>query len=147
CAQQISRGRFQKKTSRTVFVTEKGLNLVAQFGIARTGLFQKLHTISQFQGRSVFVNAAYLLPTLGVHGEVVRSSSRYSHTRAVFQSRLTVEGEMPSTSEVSSMESPAKKRSSTTRLCCGSSRARLCNASSRAITSTSAAAACDSTSS
>jgi len=55
---------------------------------------------------------------------------------AVVQYLLTVAGEIPKTCEVSSIESPLKKRSSTTRHCCGSSLARPFNASSRAMRST-----------
>ena len=67
---------------------------------------------------------AVLLLLLGVHSGALREISRCSHTRAVVHSRVTVDGEMPRTSEVSSMVSPAKKRNSTIRLCWGSSLAR-----------------------
>ena len=66
----------------------------------------------------------YPLPSLGVHKGARREISRCSHTRAVVHSRTTVAGEIPRTSEVSSMVRPAKKRNSTIRLCCGSSLAR-----------------------
>ena len=66
----------------------------------------------------------YPLPLLGVHKGARREISRCSHTRAVVHSRTTVAGEIPRTSEVSSMVRPAKKRNSTIRLCCGSSLAR-----------------------
>jgi len=65
-----------------------------------------------------------LLPLLGVHKGARREISRCSHTRAVVHSRTTVAGEIPRTSEVSSMVRPAKKRNSTIRLCWGSSLAR-----------------------
>jgi len=55
-----------------------------------------------------------------------------------FQRNLdnTVAGDMSSTRAVSSMESPAKKRNSTIRLCCGSSCASPFRASSNATRST-----------
>jgi len=65
-----------------------------------------------------------LLPLRGVHRGALREISRCSHTRAVVHSRTTVAGEIPRTSEVSSMVRPAKKRNSTIRLCWGSSLAR-----------------------
>src|SRR5262249_28674287 len=49
-----------------------------------------------------------------------RSIARMSQARAVAQSRLTVVLETPRTSVISSMERPAKNRSSTIRLCWGS---------------------------
>src|SRR5215210_9259930 len=58
--------------------------------------------------------------------------SRCSHARATAHSRLTVAGEIPSTSATSVTSRPAKKRSSTTRLCRGSSSSSRVSASSRA---------------
>src|ERR1041384_3715359 len=53
----------------------------------------------------------------------------------MFQSRFTVAGEMPSTSAVSSIVNPPKKRSSIIRLCCGSIAAKVMSASSNATSS------------
>ena len=53
----------------------------------------------------------------------------------MFQSRFTVDSEIPITWAVSSMDRPEKNRSSTTRLCWGSIRARSLSASSRATMS------------
>ena len=63
--------------------------------------------------------------------------SRCSQARAMAQSRFKVAGEMPSTIDASSMESPPKNRNSTRRPCGGSKAASWFNASSSAIKSTS----------
>src|SRR5215510_7772285 len=56
-------------------------------------------------------------PRPEIRGHVVpRCSSAYNHAFASVHSRPTVAGEMFSTSPVSSMVSPPKNRSSTTRL-------------------------------
>src|SRR5215475_3184622 len=68
-------------------------------------------------------------------GSVARIS-RDSQILAVVQSLFTVAGETFKTREVSSMDKPAKKRSSTILLCCTSSLARVFSASSRATKST-----------
>jgi hypothetical protein len=72
-----------------------------------------------------------------VHTRVSPVMARNSHARAVIQSRFTVAGEIPSTSEVSSMVRPAKKRSSTIRPCCASRFESSLKAASSATTSTS----------
>ena len=59
-----------------------------------------------------------------------RSSSRANHALAILQSRMTVCGEMSSTSAVSSTDSPPKKRSSMTCARLASIRNRVFNASS-----------------
>ena len=63
-------------------------------------------------------------------------SSRWSQARATRQSRLTVAGDTPRTSAVSSTSSPPKKRSSTTCACRGSSAASSSRPSSSASRST-----------
>ena len=54
------------------------------------------------------------------------SSARLSQTRASVHCRLTVAGDTPMTSAVSSTVRPPKNRNSTIRLCCGST---FCSAS------------------
>jgi len=73
---------------------------------------------------SVVEHFLHVLSLFRLHAGALREISRCSQMRAVVHSRETVAGEMPRTSEVSSMESPAKKRNSTMRLCCSSSLAR-----------------------
>ncbi len=63
------------------------------------------------------------------------SSARFSHTRASVHCRLTVAGETPTTSAVSSTVSPPKYRNSTMRARASSSSASLRSASSSASTS------------
>jgi hypothetical protein len=55
----------------------------------------------------------HLLPALRIHAGAQRLISRSDHILAVAHSRFTVAGEIPSTCDVSSMESPPKKRNST----------------------------------
>src|SRR2546429_158479 len=78
----------------------------------------------------------FCLPVLArCHGQILVDMCRNSHAFAAAQSRFTVEGETPNASAVSSMERPAKKRISTTRLCCSSFLERLRRASSSLIRS------------
>src|SRR5690606_11884541 len=61
-----------------------------------------------------------------------RSIASASHARATRQSRLTVGSETSSAAAVSSMESPAKNRHSTTLACRGCTASSAVNAASRA---------------
>src|SRR5262249_30563405 len=76
-------------------------------------------------------------PVLGAHPHAGASPvrRRNSHARATAQSRFTVAGLTPNDSAVSSIETPAKKRSSTIRDCCGSTCSRSTRASSNATRS------------
>src|ERR1700690_2637583 len=75
-------------------------------------------------------------PEVGVHWLVSPDSrSRYSQAFATTQSFLTAAAEMPSTSEISSVDKPPKKRSSTTRDLRESKAARWSRASSSAAIS------------
>ena len=58
-------------------------------------------------------HSLHLLPSLGVHVSTLRAISRCSQARAEVHSRETVAGEIPITSEVSAIDRPPKKRSST----------------------------------
>src|ERR1700733_2723806 len=80
----------------------------------------------------------YFLPALRGHFSEPLCISRRSQARAADQSRFTVLGDLPITTAVSSMESPAKNRSSTRRLACGSRLASLFKAASSSTTSRSA---------
>src|SRR5205823_6669688 len=86
--------------------------------------------IVRFQIHDLAEQLFRLLVLDGAHEETLLDISRYNQAFAAIQSLLTVEGETPSTSAVSSIESPPKKRITTTWLCCSSFAARLSSASS-----------------
>ena len=92
-------------------------------------------TLRQFQSRAEYVLDSQ--PRFSIHsaGHIAHCMVQI-HKRAVAHSRLVVAGEMFSTSAVSSIERPPKKRSSTIRHWRGSSDASLFIALSRARMST-----------
>src|SRR5215470_15205554 len=75
------------------------------------------------------------LPSFRIHAGVSPVMARNSHARAIIHSRFTVAGEMPRTSDVSSMVRPLKERSSTMRLCWSSCSESSVSARSSAIMS------------
>src|SRR5579883_757612 len=117
--------------------TKKGFEFGTQGWIAQKDLVQVSSTLFPLQRKHCIEYRLEALPLLCIHTGARREISRCSQMRAVVHSRTTVAGEMPSTSEVSSIESPPKKRSSTMRLCLASSFASSKSASSSKITSTS----------
>src|SRR5262245_16167036 len=124
---------------------EQRFDLDPQRAVGAAGLGQKTCAFfnCQFQGRQIqFLN---VLPTVGSHRSAL--NSRNSHTLALFQSRITVSGEILRTSAVSTTLSPPKNRSSTTWLIRGSISAIALSASSSAIKSGSLPEATGSTSS
>src|SRR5688500_12591445 len=106
----------------------------ADFLVTRAGWAEKVGSLDWAKLQRSFENIFNLLPTFVVH-LYYPPISRRSQARATLQSRFTVFGETLSTAAVSSTLKPLKKRSSTTRACCGSIFANLCNASSIAIRS------------
>src|SRR5207245_10932013 len=106
------------------------LYFVAQLRAPGTGLIQNRGAKTRLHVQNLAEKLFGLLVLVWPHGDILVDMSRYSHALAAAQSRFTVEGEIPNTSAVSSMERPPKKRSSTTRLCCSSFAARLRSASS-----------------
>src|SRR5437879_4411533 len=112
------------------------------YGFVGANFIEVLVTLLWSSFQSASEHYLHLPPSLRRHACVSRFLlfiSRCSHARAVAHSRLTVAGETPSTTEVSSIERPPKNRSSTSLLCCGSRSARRFRASSSATRSTSLA--------
>src|SRR4051794_39949177 len=112
----------------------EGFDFIPEATIIRACFVEIARTKLRLQVKDCVEHVLDLRPALGSHAGSPLIS-RYSHTRAVAQSRFTVAEEIPRTAEVSSIERPAKKRSSTMRLCCSSKRARLVKAASSATTS------------
>ena len=92
------------KIGRTIFKFIAGGNI-------ETAYHDEIYRLTTVDGLTQIFNRRYFEDTLD------REISRCNHARAEVHSRDTVAGETPSTSEVSSIESPAKKRNSTMRLC------------------------------
>src|SRR5688572_31455760 len=106
---------------------QKTFDFGAKFVLAGARVIQECRALP---GSAVEREVKHLLdppPSIGVH-DAAGPSSAYSHAFASVHSRLTVAGEMPSTSAASSIVNPPKNRSSTTRLCCGSTTASLVRA-------------------
>src|SRR5581483_1144311 len=125
---------------------DEGFDFGTQFGISAAGAVQECRTLIWRQPQRLFQKLLGPLPSFAVcdrrfleitHGEALLEISRCSQARAAVQSRCTVAGAIPMASEISSSERPAKKRSSTTRLCRGSILASAFRASSTARTSAS----------
>src|SRR6266849_2497851 len=133
---QIHRRSLQKTGARLFMRRKKGGNFTAQLGIAVAYAVQKRRALGGVERNSFLQELLHLLPSFRVHAGASPVMARYNQARAVTQSRFTVAGEIPRTSEVSSMVSPAKKRSSTIRLCCASSSASPVKALSNSTTST-----------
>ena len=107
-------GLFVCPNESTHFGTERRIGCACGFNVRIALLRRQLE-----RGCDGIVD---LLPTLlDVHAHSPPAfSRRASHARATFHSRFTVAVEMPSTSDVSSMDRPPKNRSSTTRAFCSS---------------------------
>src|SRR6266403_4709158 len=135
---QIHCRSLQKSGSCLFMRREKGIDFAAELGIAVGNTVQKRRALVGIERYGFFQQLLHSLPTFRVHAGASPVMARYNHARAVTQSRFTVAGEIPNTSAVSSMVSPAKKRSSTMRLCCASSLANPVRALSSSTTSTSA---------
>jgi len=131
-----SRGRLEKPVVALVHL-EQRLDFLPERGIAAAGRLEKNRALRRLTLQRLGQYGAHLPPALGSHSSGPRSNSRLSQSRATRHWRLTVAGDTSSTSAVSSMLSPAKYRSSTRRLCSGSSAASRASASSSASTSTS----------
>src|SRR6266581_1114092 len=134
---QIHRRSLQKSGTCLFMRREKGIDFAAELGIAVGNTVQKRRALLGIERYGFFQQLLHSLPTFRVHAGASPVMARYSHARAVTQSRFPVAGEIPSTTEVSSMVSPAKKRSSTIRLCCASNSASPVKALSNSTTSTS----------
>ena len=85
----------------------------AQLFVARAGLSEERRTLVILKLKGRVIELANLLMTRRSHC-LAPLNSRWSQALARLQSRLTVPSETLSTSAVSSMLKPPKKRSSTT---------------------------------
>src|ERR1700686_2424175 len=131
-------GRILQKCSSGLFMRgEQRFDFVPEFGIPAAGMVEVRCALHRVDKDDLVEQLLHLLPAFGVHAGASPVMARNNQARAVTQSRFTVAGEMPSTSEVSSMVRPAKKRSSTIRPCCASKPESSPNALSSATTSTS----------
>src|SRR5215472_9725582 len=110
--------------------------ILAEGWILRAHFIEILGPLVRLQLQRHREQSLHLLPTLRSHRALVLAVSWRNHARAVAHSRLTVAGEIAKTRAASSIESPAKKRSSTICDCRRSSAASAVSASSRAIRST-----------
>jgi hypothetical protein len=101
---------------RLIFYFEQALYFSPQGEVIRASAIKIRRAFGglRFQGGGQHV--LDLLPALGSQAcSSLRLISRSSHSLAVAHSRFTVAGDISSASEVSSIERPAKKRSSTSR--------------------------------
>ncbi len=136
--QRSDGGIAQETALRQQVGAQQRFDFGPEVGIDGKDLVEVGAALDRVETQGVIEHFLYLLPLFPFHAGALREISRWSQIRAVVHSRETVAGDMPSTSEVSSIERPAKKRSSTMRLCCSSSFARSCKASSSTTTSRSA---------
>src|SRR3954452_4431569 len=110
----------QESTSRLLMRRKKGFDFRSKFRIGTAFAVEIRRTVVDVKCNCLIQQLLHSLPALGIHAGARPAIDRYSQARAVTHSRFTVAGEIPSTSEVSSMVRPPKKRSSTMRLCCSS---------------------------
>src|SRR4029077_18080089 len=125
-------GSALEKSFRVLVRGEQGLDFALQHQVASARLLQVCRTISRRQINGNIEDALDLLPVGRRHGDASEVSSRRSQARATAHPRFTGAGNTPTTSAVSSMERPPKKRSSTIRPCFGSSSSRRDKAESMA---------------
>src|SRR5581483_4073090 len=118
-----------------VIPRQQHIHFAAQVVVGAAGLLEEGVALTGLQLQSLVEQVTNLLMAFRCHVPALWLISRYSQSLAVSQWRFTVAVEIPMASAVSSMESPAKNRSSTIRLCCGSSLASSLSASSSATTS------------
>jgi hypothetical protein len=93
---------------------EQRFQFFTKLTVPGTGLLEKRGSLRRITFQSLRVKNFDLLPPLR---HAIYRSSRLSHARARLHLLFTVAGETPTTSAVSSMLSPPKKRSSTIRAC------------------------------
>src|ERR1039457_5330992 len=117
--------------------SQQGLHFPLELWVAPAALAQELPARRRIAFHRAIEDRFYLLPALRCHAGFAAASSRCSQALADLHSRFIVAAEIPMTSAASSTSKPAKKRSSTSRLCRGSIRASRSRASSIAITSSS----------
>src|SRR5262249_52473900 len=111
---------------------EQGLELLPQVRIVAAAAIEPGGPLVRRPPQSPRQQGPGLLPVGGRHAAGPPSlSRRYSQALAVAHSRLTVAAESPRAAAVSSMPSPAKKRSSITCACRSSSRPSSVSAASR----------------
>src|SRR5215469_1063520 len=125
---------LQEAGAHMVARSEQNLHVLAEGWIGVAGSIQKGGALLGRQFERLLQQIANLLPAFLRHVSALLIWW-CSQRRAVDQDRLTVAGDIPKTSAVSSIDSPPKNRSSTIRLCCALSRAKPFRASSRAINS------------
>ncbi len=94
-------------------MAEQTFHLTPKFGISMAGLIEVAGLGRRLQRERTVQHLLHLLPSLRVHVSALRAISRCSQARADVHSRDTVAGEIPITSEVSAIDRPPKKRSST----------------------------------
>src|SRR5262249_35166531 len=114
---------------------EQGIDFTAYIRIAVACVVEIRRTIVRRERDSLLHQLLDALPALGIHAGASPLIARYSHARAIVQSRFTVAGEIPRTSEVSSIVRPPKNRNSTILLCCWSISASPVKALSSSTTS------------
>ncbi len=136
-AEQAQRRRHGRRPvhdgDRTQTPFEQRLDLAPQRQVVAAGRRDVRAARARVQLGGGVKDALDLSPAFGRHGAFV--NSRRSHASAICQSRVTVLTETFSASAISSLLSPPKKRSSTTRPLRGSISASLPSASSSASTS------------
>src|SRR4029077_7246755 len=118
-----------------LMVLKEGFDFRSKVGVATARFIQVCGLLDVLKSKCAVQYLFHMLPPFRIHALGPREISRCNHARAEVHSRDTVAGETPSTWEVSSIESPPKKRNSMIRLCWGSRSARFFKASSSIITS------------
>src|SRR6516162_8585189 len=107
------RGGLEEGTS-TVVRRQQGLHLCLKIGMTGTQCLEAEDAFRFWQIQYFGQNSFHLLPGHRAHNSTSPCNRRYSHARAMFQSRRTVGSVVPSTTAISLAERPAKKRISTT---------------------------------
>src|SRR5205085_11673317 len=93
---------------------QQRFNLTADRGLAGAALryVSVLRVLRKIQRRAEY--ALHFTPLSGAHASASPAMLRYSHALAIVHSFFTTAGGICSTVEISSIDSPPKKRSSTT---------------------------------
>src|SRR6266478_9655339 len=128
----LDSGRLEKAGGSLVARREQCFYLPAQRVVSGTGAVEEFRPLLGGYLQRLIQHALYFLPAFRGQVHHARLICLFSQRRAVVQSRLTVAGETPRNSEVSSMDNPPKNRNSTIRPCCGSIRESSSRASSSA---------------
>jgi hypothetical protein len=93
---------------------DQSLHFFTKIGVRATLLLHVRSASRVVEGDCRFEYATYLLPAFRVQFGALPVSWRWSHARAMFQSRMTVFSEIFNTPAISSLFNPPKYLSSTT---------------------------------